>query len=120
MFRPFVVRFMFRVEYQTCSEVYVDRARKISALVYFSIESYAVCTPVLSGVQAAICRTGEMQFFELVNIEIFSCVEYQSWAKCCDDHTHQNSACLHEGNESYEKIGKCRSAVRTARRIFAI
>jgi hypothetical protein len=47
-----------------------------------------------------------MKFFELVNVKISPCVEYQSWEKRCNDHAHQNSAFLHKDNESYKNFGE--------------
>jgi hypothetical protein len=63
---------------------------------------------------------GEMRFFELVNVKITLCVEYQSWAKYCDDHAHLNSAFLHEGTESYENFGEYQLAARTVRQVSTI
>jgi hypothetical protein len=65
-------------------------------------------------------RAWEMRFFELVDVRIFPCVEYQSWAKYCDDRAHQNSAFLHEGTGSYGNFGECQPAARTVRQLSAI
>jgi hypothetical protein len=65
-------------------------------------------------------RAWEMRFFELVNVKILPCVEYKSWAKYCDDHTHQNSAFLQESTERYKNFSECRLAARTVRQFSAI
>jgi hypothetical protein len=57
-------------------------------------------------------RAWEMRLFELVDVKSLQYVEYQSREKYCDDYTHQNSAFLHEGTESYESFIECRLAAR--------
>jgi hypothetical protein len=51
MFKLFVVRIQFGVEYHTCLEFFDNRALKISAIPHFPIESYAISNPVLAAVQ---------------------------------------------------------------------
>jgi hypothetical protein len=62
MFKLFVFRFKSCVAYQTCSEFYGNRARKISALVYFYTKSYAIFNPVLAAVQTARQGIGNVIF----------------------------------------------------------
>jgi hypothetical protein len=47
-----------------------------------------------------------MYFFELVNVKISPCVEYQSWTKYCNDRAHQNLTFFHKGSESYDHFGE--------------
>jgi hypothetical protein len=75
--------------------------------VFIFLVGIMLFLPQISLLSKELGRTCKLQFSELVNVEIFPCVEYQSWAKYCDDHAHQNSAFLHEGTESYENLSEC-------------
>jgi hypothetical protein len=53
MIQLFVVRIESGVDYQTCLKFYDVCARKNSAIVHFSTQSYAHFNPVLAAVQTA-------------------------------------------------------------------
>jgi hypothetical protein len=80
MFKHVVIIIKFGVAYQTCLEFRDDRALKISAIVHFLFESYAISNPILAAVQTARQGLG-MGVFEQLNVGIISCVEYQSCAE---------------------------------------
>jgi hypothetical protein len=48
-----VVTFQSGVDYQTCWKFYDDHARKNSACVHFSTQSYACFIPIMAAVQTA-------------------------------------------------------------------
>jgi hypothetical protein len=72
-----VLSFMSDVDYQICGKFYDDHARKNSAHVHVSTQSYACFVPVWSAVQTANLSLGPA-IGERVNVKILSCVEYQS------------------------------------------
>jgi hypothetical protein len=65
-----------------------DRALKISGTVLFLFESYAMYNPILAAAQTAKQGLG-MGVFEQLNIEILSCIEYQSCAECYNNRARQ-------------------------------